>query len=337
MILVTGGTGLVGAHLLFKLISENEIVRATYRTKAKLADVKTVFSYYTKNYDALFKQIEWVEANILDVPALETAFQDVEYVYHCAALVSFSPNKYKQLRCANITGTANIVNFCIASKTVKKLCHVSSIATIGKPLKQVDATEKTTWNTEDENGVYAITKYGAEMEVWRGTQEGLDAVIVNPGVILGSGSWQYSSSYLFMRIYQGLNFFTSGTVGLVDVEDVVNIMVKLLKSDIINERFILVAENWSYKSFLQFTAKALNVKPPKKLAKPWLLSIGWRLDWLAHTITRRDRRLTKNLAKTLQNKTHYSNSKLVTLLDYNFNTIETSIRRISKTFLKDRG
>ncbi|TBM99002.1 NAD-dependent epimerase/dehydratase family protein [Hyunsoonleella flava] len=334
MILVTGGTGLVGAHLLYKLVSDNEAVRAIYRTERKLQNVKNVFSCYGETDSALFDKIEWVKADILDIPSLNEALNEIEYVYHCAAFVSFEPDKYQFLRQINIEGTANVVNVCIA-KGVKKMCYVSSIATVGNPVKEDEViTEETHWNPEDDNSVYAITKYGAEMEVWRGTQEGLDAVIVNPGVILGAGIWRYGSGNLFKKIHDGINYYTSGNIGLVSVTDVVNIMIKLLKSDIKNERYILVAENWSYKSFLQTMARALHVKLPKKLAKPWILKIGWRLDWLKRQITGKRRKLTKQLTKSLTTKTNYSNKKITKALNYKFEPVELVISEIADQYLK---
>src|SRR5690606_14446461 len=166
-------------------------------------------------------------------------------------------NKYTSLRKVNIEGTANVVNFCV-SNNIKKLCYVSSIATLGNTLHKEPITEETIWNQEIDNNVYAITKYGAEMEVWRATQEGVDAVIVNPGVILGAGIWDKGSGRLFKKAYKGLNYYSAGTIALVSVEDVVLIMIALLKSDIKNERFVLVAENWTFKRFLQLLATSVN-------------------------------------------------------------------------------
>ncbi|WP_418603710.1 NAD-dependent epimerase/dehydratase family protein [Hwangdonia sp.] len=333
MILVTGGTGLVGAHLLYKLVSSNESVRAIYRTERKLNNVKQVFSGYTENYEALFKSIEWVEADILDIPLLSDAFSGVTHVYHCAAFVSFEPNKYHLLRRTNIEGTANIVNLCI-SNNIEKLCYVSSIATIGKAANNEPITEKTEWNPEGDNSVYAITKYGAEMEVWRATQEGVNVVIVNPGVILGAGIWRYGSGSLFKKAHKGLKYYAAGTIGLVDVKDVVSIMIALLKSDINNERFVLVAENWTYKQFLQTMAKAVNAKPPKKEAKLWLLQLAWRMDWLTHKLTGKRRQLTKQIVTSLHSETNYSSAKIKKAMAIEFTPIDKSIATIGNQYLK---
>lgn len=333
MILVTGGTGLVGSHLLYKLVSNNEKVRAIYRSEAKLDQVKAVFSTYLDNYNTLFNAIEWVKADLLDIPALEEAFTNIDFVYHCAAFVSFEPDKYHLLRKTNIEGTTNIVNISLA-KGIKKLCYVSSIATLGKPINNAVINEETIWNPEDDNSVYAITKYGAEMEVWRGTQEGLNAVIVNPGVILGAGIWKYGTGSLFKKAQKGIKYYTSGSIGLVDVKDVVEIMVQLMASNISNERFVLVAETWNYKEFLQGLATSVNGKIPEKLASKNLLCIAWRLDWLKHLVTRKRRQLTKQLSSTLCAKKEYSSAKIKTTLNYKFKAVNDTITQVGGLFLK---
>lgn len=333
MILVTGSTGLVGSHLLYNLVNNNEKVRAIYRSKDKLEQVKQVFATYTSNVTPLFNAIEWIKADILDIPALTDAFKNITLVYHCAAFVSFEPNKYPLLRKTNIEGTANIVNLCL-SHQVKKLCHVSSIATLGKSLNNDTITEETNWNTEDDNNVYAITKYGAEMEVWRGTQEGLHAVIVNPGVILGAGIWDSGTGSLFKKAHHGLTYYTSGSIALVAVSDVVSAMTQLMKADIKNERFVLVAENWTYQRFLQTLALTVKARPPQKLANPFILSIVWRLDWLKHKLTGKKRQLTKHLATSLRSKSRHSSDKLKTTLNYNFNTVENALFQIGDSYLK---
>ena len=336
MILVTGGTGLVGSHLLFKLVNEGNTVRAIYRRKETLNRTKHVFSYYSDNAESLFESIEWIEADLNNIPQLQDAFYDVSKVYHCAAFVSFEPNKYKTLRRININGTANIVNLAI-SNNVEKLCYVSSIAAVGhhnNSDKLID--EKTAWNPEDDNSVYAITKYGAELEVWRGTQEGLDAVIVNPGIILGAGFWNTGGSgSLFKKVYNGIAYYTHGTTGYVDVFDVVDIMHQLMESDIKNEKFILISENLSFKEFLSKTAKTLNVNPPTKEAKPWLLNMAWRLDWLSFKLFGKRRQLAKQTAKSAISVTKYDNTKVKKALNYNFKDIDKTISQVSQLFSED--
>lgn len=334
MILVTGGTGLVGAHLLFHLLNENQPVRAIYRSEKKFDTVKRIFGYYTNNVDALFDTIEWVKADLNNIPQLTEAFKDVTQVYHCAAFVSFEPDKFNLLQKTNIKGTANIVNFCIDHK-VEKLCYVSSIAALGASLNNKAITEDTEWNKEIDNSVYAITKYGAELEVWRGTQEGLDAVIVNPGVIIGPGIWRYGSGSLIKMIYNGLKYYTTGSTGYIDVNDVVKAMIQLVKSDVKNERYILVSENLSFKDFFTKTANYLGVKPPQKEAKPWLLNIAWRLDWLKHKLTRKRRVLSKQTANSAVTTTIYSNNKIKDAIGFEFLPMDKSIETTTSLFKND--
>ncbi|WP_053992760.1 NAD-dependent epimerase/dehydratase family protein [Mangrovimonas sp. TPBH4] len=336
MVLVTGGTGLVGSHLLYKLINNNEKVRAIFRTPESLATVKKVFSYYTQDPETLLDAIEWVKADITDVPSLEEAFTGITHVYHCAALVSFAPNDYYKLRKINIEGTSNVVNLSLIYG-ISKLCYVSSIATVGKPPKPEMLIDETTpWNPEDDNSVYGITKYGAEMEVWRGSQEGLDIVMVNPGVILGPGFWNGNgSSGLIRRIHKGIPYYTTGTGGYVDVEDVVQIMHLLMHSNITNENFILVSENIPFKDFQYKIATALDVSPAKKELPQLFLEMGWRLDWLRHKLTGSNRQLSKQMSKTVRNKSFYSSSKAINTLNYTFKNIDATIDGVCQHYLED--
>lgn len=331
MILVTGGTGLIGAHLLYNLAQTKTRIRATYRSTAKRDATKAIFKIYDATPEALWSKIEWVQADIIELPELEGAFKDIEYVYHCAALISFDPNDYYLLRKTNIEGTANVVNLCL-SHNIKKLCYVSSIATLGDTTEGTPITENTHWNPEVHNGVYGITKYGAEMEVWRGTQEGLQAVIVNPGVVLGPGFWNSGSGRLFTKVKQGLLFYTTGSTAYVDVRDVVSIMQQLMDSDIINERYILASENVTLKTFTQLTAKALGVKPPKYKANAMLLEMAWRLDWLANALGLKRRQFTKHLVASLASTSNYDSSKIKTALGFNFIPVKTSIEETCKYF-----
>lgn len=334
MILVTGGTGLVGSHLLFKLVENGHRVRAIYRTKEKIETTKHVFSYYTKNVESVFSNIEWIEGDITDIPKLQEAFKGVTHVYHCAAYISFDPQYYHRLRQINIDGTANIVNLCI-SNSIKKLCYVSSISAIGKEALDKPITEESPWNKEEDHSIYAITKYGAEMEVWRGCQEGLDIVIVNPGIIIGPGYWKLGSGSFFKRIYRGLKYYTTGTTGYVAVDDVVNIMKLLMEGTIKNERYIIIAENLTFKSFFTKIATALNVNPPKKEASSLFLQIAWRMDWLRSKLKGKHRRLVKHSVNSIQSISNYDNSKIKTALDYEFIGLDSSISSTSQHFLND--
>ncbi|MFH6964288.1 NAD-dependent epimerase/dehydratase family protein [Flavobacterium plurextorum] len=332
MVLVTGGTGLVGSHLLLHLIENGENVRAIYRTKNNIQKAKSVFELYKK--EALFEKIEWLEADILDVPSLENAFIDIDYVYHCAALISFDPKDEEALRKINIEGTANMVNFSIALG-VKKFCFVSSIAALGDLAPhETYITEETDWNPEKPHSDYAISKYGSEMEVWRAHQEGLDVIIVNPGVILGpipkTKNKQQGSAELYLKVANGLSFYTLGSTGFITVDDVVKISHQLMNSEIKNERFTLIANNIVFKDILDTIAEALKVKKPSIHAKPLFMNFLWMADGIFSTLFFQKRRLTKATAKASYSKNLYSNEKIKTALGTVFTDVHQYVRDISK-------
>jgi dihydroflavonol-4-reductase len=326
MILVTGGTGLVGAHLLLHLFENGENVRAIFRNLSTIEKTKSLFKLHQK--DNLFDKIDWVEADILDIPSLEIAFENIEYVYHCAAIISFDPKDETLLRKVNIEGTANIVNFCIA-KNIKKLCHVSSIATFGD-LAQSETiiSETTEWNPEIYHSDYAISKYGAEMEVWRGFQEGLAVVIVNPGVILGSTIWTTGSGAIFKKVKNGLSFYTKGQTGYVAVNDVVKPMTMLMQSSISGERFCVIAEHFTYEKIIKTVAEKTASKLPKFYAKPWLTSIVWRFDWLLSTLFGKKRSMSKFAATTIHTVDWYTSDKIKNALNFEFQSIDSTIATI---------
>jgi dihydroflavonol-4-reductase len=331
MILVTGGTGLVGAHLLLHLIESRSIssekVRAIYRNFESLEKTKSLFSLYKK--DNLFDTIDWVEADIVDVPSLEHAFQGIEYVYHCAAVISFDPKDESLLRKTNIEGTANIVNFCL-DKRVKKLCYISSTAALGDlAAHESIITEEAEWNPEKPHSDYAISKYGAEMEVWRAQQEGLAVIILNPGIIIGPGFPEQGSGQLFKQVANGLSFYTLGTTGFVAVSDVVRIAVQLTKSEIHNERYTLIAQNIIFREILNTMADALKVKRPTIHVTPLSMEIAWRLDWVLSTFFRRKRQLTKAMAAASSSTNAYSNEKIKTELTTDFLDVHQYLKIIS--------
>ena len=332
MILVTGGTGLVGSHLLVRLAQENEPIRAIYRTLESIEKTKKVFSYYTNIAKDLFANIEWVQADITDVPSMIPAFKDVKKVYHCAAVISFDPADYRTMRKVNIHGTAIIANLAIDAK-VEKLCFVSSIATIGDDPKREFANEENDWGGNEKNNGYAITKYGAETEVWRASQEGVDVVIVNPGVILGSGFWTSGSGKMFSEIDKGFSYYSEGVTGFVGVKDVVRCMVQLMQSNCKNQRFILVSENKSFKEVLFSIAEALGKKKPKRCVQPWQASLLWRWEWLVSKITSRKIRMSKYTAKTLFRKTYYSSEKCKIQLEVTFKSVQEVVKQVSKEYL----
>ncbi|OIQ21692.1 MAG: NAD-dependent epimerase [Flavobacterium sp. MedPE-SWcel] len=327
MILVTGGTGLVGAHLLLQLVEGENSVRALYRTEASKTKTKKLFAHYNKL--PLFEKIEWVEGDIVDIPSLEAAFANVTYVYHCAALISFDPKDEELLRKTNIEGTANVVNCALAFR-VLKLCYVSSIAALGD-LKEHETviTEETEWNPEATHSDYAITKHGAEMEVWRAWQEGLKVVIVNPGLIFGYGFWSQGSGRMFKAVSKGQYFYTKGGCGVIAVEDVANCMTQLMDSDISGERYTLVAKQLSYRKLLFIMADGMGKKRPTIYASKSLTSVAWRLDWLLSKLLMRKRLMTRAMAESSHEHNNYDNRKIKKSLNYTFIEVKAHVKQIT--------
>ncbi|WP_300435722.1 NAD-dependent epimerase/dehydratase family protein [Christiangramia sp.] len=337
MILVTGGTGLVGSHLLFKLAQKNEKLRALYRPTSDLNQVRKIFGYYSEKAEAdlLFNRIEWVTADITDVPALNLAFENITEVYHCAALISFDPADERKLRKINIEGTANIVNQCIANK-IKKLCYVSSIAALGSTTNGKTIDENSKWNPEEQHNDYAISKYGAEIEVWRGTQEGITAVIVNPGVIIGPGFWNSGSGKIFSKIDKGLKYHFPKVTGFIGVKDVVRSMIALMESSLTNEQFIIISENISFEKVFRETANYMDRPEPTRKLKKWMIALAWVFQKTG-SIFGRKRQITKDAIEGLHEETFYSNQKIKEKLNFDFTPISQVLKNTSELYTKDKS
>lgn len=329
MILITGGTGLLGSHLLFQLSESNVHLRAIYRNKEKLENVRRVFLFYDPiNGETRFNKIEWVECDILDVVTLFDIMKGFTHVYHCAAIVSFQRKDYFKLMKINRQGTSNIVNCCL-ELGVKKLCHVSSTAAIGGEGEPV-ISENSKWKQSPKTSGYSISKYSAEKEVWRGVEEGLDVVIVNPCVIIGAGDWNESSLTIFRSINKGLKFYTNGANAFVDARDVTNVMVQLMNSEVKNERYLCIGENSTFKNLFDHIATALNKKKVSILVKPWMAGITWRITWIFSKITGRETTITKETAQSAFNSTSYDGSKIKEVLDIKFRTIDEMVSNAVK-------
>lgn len=316
MILITGATGLVGRHLAQALVQQQQKIRATYRLEIP-------------TYEGA-EQIEWVKADILDILSLEPVMENITEVYHCAAVVSFHPSNKDILHQTNVEGTANVVNVCIQAG-IRKLVYVSSVGALGRMRKEATINETMHWTPESSNSEYGKSKYLAEMEVWRGIGEGLKAVIVNPVIILGAGDWEKGSSGIFKSAYKEFPWYTDGVSGFVDVADVVRAMTLLMKSDITGERFILCAENVSYRELFNSIARCFGKKPPHKKVTPFLAALVWRLEAIKGMITGKSPLLTKETAHTAQARVYFDNSKLLRYVpEFQYTPLQESIGSICK-------
>ena len=323
MILITGATGLIGSHAALYLLDKNHSIRATYRSKQSVDRTRALFRAYDKDY--LFDKIDWVKADITDVPSLETAFVGVTEVWHCAALISFDASDEEKMRKVNIEGTANMVNLSI-DFCIRQFCFISSIAALGdvKFASEV-IDEKMEWNPEKHHSDYAISKYGAEMEVWRGQQEGLNVLIVNPGVVLGPGFWHRGSGEIFSAIADDLPFYTKGSTGFVGVTDLVEVMYSLMTNGLYGERFAIIAENLTYQELSNTIADALQVKRPTIHAKSWMTELSWIADYILSSLTGKKRKFFKETSRSVHLKEQYCNEKVVKALRFKFTDIATYI------------
>jgi nucleoside-diphosphate-sugar epimerase len=331
MNLLTGSTGLVGAHVLAQLILNKKRTRALYRTEAKKQKTVEVLRHYGINVEDISTTVDWVVGDVLNLPQLEKVFQGITHVYHCAGFISNSPSEYKLMRKVNIEGTSNMVNLSIDFK-IEKFCHVSSIAALGKSLDSNTITEDSPVAEDQKPSAYEISKYGAEMEVWRASQEGIDVVIVNPGIILGDGFYESGSGALLSKLKKGLKVYPPKTTGFVGVYDVAKVMFLLMESAVVNQRFILVSENSSFKEVAAHFSKLYNTSPPKIRIQAWMLYLAWCFEVIRSFLTPYKRQLTLEVIPTLFETSYYSSDKIKKELNFEFESLEEYAQTI-----KDRS
>jgi len=336
MIFVTGGTGLVGAHLLYELTLAGKSVKALKRETSNLQQVLKTFSYYSDKPNKLFQQIEWVNGDILDYFGLEKILEGVTEIYHSAAIVSFDPKERKRMITNNVEGTANLVNAALENG-VKKFCHVSSVAALGKIDEQHLITEETNWVPSKKISGYSESKFFSETEVWRGIEEGLDSVIVNPSIILGPANWDTGSAKMFKTVWDGMKFYTCGVTGFVDVRDVVKAMILLMDEQNFekakNQRFLLSSENLSYETVFCQIADELEKPRPKYNASGGLMELVWRLLWIASLITGKSPLITRETAVNSNVKRNFDGNKIKSYVDFEYLLISESIKQTA-AFLK---
>lgn len=332
-VLLTGATGFLGAHLAIDLLEGGDTVKAIKRASSSLQEFELICKFRGVN-EQLLTKMQWVECDILDTFALAEAMQGVSKVYHTAAVVSFWHKNFDTMMHTNVEGTANVVN-CALEAGIKKLCYASSIAALGRERSGDIITEDTDWRESKYNTKYAISKYLAEMEVWRGVEEGLPATMVNPGIILGEGKWDKGSCRLIDTAYHGLNFYTKGKNGYVDVKDVSRAMVQLMESEIENQRYVLVAENIEFKEL--FTQMAARFgKPAPKIAVGNVLSQMARVVfWAKSLITGKEPLVTKETARNSLQSFTYVSDKIKKDLNFEFTPLQETIERACEARKQD--
>lgn len=322
MILVTGASGFIGSHLVRALSVEGAAVRALYRNTPPSPEMTSL------------PGIEWMRCDLLDVYDVEDAMQGIEHVYHCAATVSFNPKDKETLLHGNVESTVNVVNEAL-EQGVQKLVYVSSVASLGRSSDKKVITEEEQWEESRYNSVYAMSKHLAELEVWRAAGEGLDAVVVNPGIVLGEGNWDGGSARLMKVVDKEFPFYTEGINGWVDVVDVVRAMMALMNSDVKDERFILTAGNFAYREVFTQMAHALGRKPPHIAAGAFLSGLVWRWNAVKSLLGKKVT-VTRETAQTAQKKVYYDNSKLLQFFPgFQYTPLATTVERMAVAYKKE--
>jgi nucleoside-diphosphate-sugar epimerase len=330
MILLTGATGLLGMHVLYDLTKKGRRVRAMYRDAVRIERVEQLFNYYdAQNAQHFLANVEWFLGDIEELICLEEAFIGVDCVIHCAAKVSFRNDDFRELVRVNRQGTANLVNMSLKHQ-VKWFCHASSTAAIGKNpgRENLNLTEKAKWLQDVPVSGYSMSKYLSEKEVWRGLEEGLPAVIVNPCVIFGPGSWDETSLTIFRAVTRGLKFYAPGANAFVDVRDVSKRIVFLMEQKVVGERYLVVGENLSFQKMTAQIAKRLGKKEPSISVKSWQMGLAWRLAALFSFITRKPTALTKEATETAFSHTSYSTSKMDAIFKEPYISLEEAIDNV---------
>jgi len=330
MILVTGGSGLVGSHLLYELTSSGFKVKALKRSTSDLSNLKKTFKIYNSNYKELLNKIEWIDGDVSNTESLREACKGVKTIYHCAAIVSFNPEDKEKIHNINIEGTSNIVNLCIENSI--RLCFVSSIATLGN-FTSSPINENSHFNKNTPHSEYSYSKFLSEEIIWKGVDRGLNTVIVNPSIILGFGHWNTGSSKLITTVANGLAFYTKGMTGYIDVRDLCRAMHLLADSDIKSERFIINGGNFTYQELFSQIAKGLNLDAPKYYASPLLTGIGWRIAKLKTKLSGKKASLTKETARSSHNISKYDGSKITNFIkNFSYTPFEQTIMDICKAY-----
>jgi len=333
LVLLTGSTGLVGGHMLVHLYQVGKKVRCLIRSSSSLEQLKLICTFYNQPFEELKSSVEWVQGNTLDFIGLCDLMENVAEVYHCAAMVSFNSKNRMELIQTNVQGTSNMVDAALISG-VRKFCFISSIAALGSAPDQSPIQEDTPRKNDDKTSAYSESKFRSELEVWRAVSEGLNAVIVNPGIILGPGDAGKGSLLLFQTGRKGMPFYTKATTGYVDVRDVCTISVELMEKGLFNKRFILVSENAHNGTVFGLIAKEFGKKPPRMLAGKFLLKMSVLFSTLTGWITGKTPQLTNDTIRSAKNPQSYSNDRVRKALDYTFIPLSQTIRETSD-FLKN--
>ena len=325
-ILITGGTGVLGIYIVEALIADG------------FKNIE-VFSRGGSNNSLSFanhSNVTFTKGDIAELHPLTEAIDRSDYIIHAAAIVSFHPKKFDLMHSINVEGTTNVVNIALDAN-VKKMIHISSIAALGRSEKSDIISESTTWSNSKYNSYYGITKYLAEQEVWRAHHEGLNMAIINPSLIMGGKTWDQSSLQIFKKVYDTLPYYTTGSTGIVDVQDIAKMTLFLLNSNINGERFIASSGNVSYKDLFQKMASFMGRKSPEKPAPKWMMSLFWRLEKVRSFLSGNEPIITRETVRSTSHTSKYDNHKSTTLGWGDYTDVDKTLEKYSREYVEYRN
>jgi dihydroflavonol-4-reductase len=325
LVFITGSTGFVGAHLLIHLHQSGRRVRALIRTSSSFEQLRIICNLYNLSFDLLYEAVEWVEGNTLDYVGLCEQLTGVDEVYHCAAFVSFNSKNDKELLQTNIKGTSNMVDAAL-NCNVKQFCFISSIAALGRSKNNDFIHEETPRKSDGLSSTYSESKFRSELEVWRAISEGLNAVILNPGVVLGPGDPEKGSLLLIKTGRKGMPFYTNATTGYIDVRDICRAAIDLMNKKIFGQRFVLVSDNADNREVFTLIASEFGVRPPRFRAGKTILQLGAFISETYGFLTRTTPQLTRATIKSAQNPQKYSSQKIKDALNFKFIPLKKTIQ-----------
>lgn len=324
-ILITGGTGVLGIYLVEALLADGYTNIEIFSRSGKKSSLP-----FSENANVTF-----TEGDVSELHPLTEAIERADYIIHAAAIVSFHPKRFEQMHTVNVDGTANVVNLALESN-ITKVIHISSIAAIGRSEKNGVISEQTAWGNSKYNSYYGITKYLAEQEVWRAHHEGLNMAIINPSLIMGGKVWDQSSLQIFKKVYDGLPYYTTGSTGIVDVQDLSKMILFLLESDINGERYIASGANISYKDLFQKMASHMGRKSPTKPAPKWMMSLFWRMEKLRSFLTDKEPIITQETVRSTSHLSKYDNRKSLELSWGEYTSADETLEKYAKEYTEFR-
>lgn len=330
MILVTGGTGFIGGHLLTELAKGDVPVRAIKRKQSSATHTENLFNYlFGAEGKTMFQKIKWVDADIMDIYSIEEAMDGITEVYHCAAEVSLRDEDADGVIRPAQAGTENMVNAAL-TKGIQKFCHVSSVAALGLPANGNIINEDCFDEFSFTNSPYAIGKHLAEAEVWRAGAEGLNVAVISPSIVLGPWTEMHKGSMgLFSFVNKTSKMYTGGKMGYVNVKDVVAIMLRVMKENRFNERYITSAENVSFLEIYSTIAKSLGKPLPSFKLNSFML----KAFALFYNIGNKNK-ISSTMIEHATSEHLFTNKKVTDALGgYTFVPVKDTIEQTAKFYL----